>query len=356
MIKMNDFLRSATYLAKATLREKSFTFWVLLFPLLLATFYHVALSNVFTFKVESIPVAVQEESFAAYVFPETGLFDITLVENDEEGIDLLEAKKVEAYVNKDSEMVVTSLSGVKPSIIRSILSQMEQIMLLGEDANYLDFSNSPVQQEEQKTNPMAVYFYSLFAMACFYSMFGAISSCIIIQPNLSTLGARLNSSPFKKSTFILSSFFVTMSLTMIANLLLYAYVVYILKVQVFLQPLESLLLVFMGNLCGTALGYALGAIEKLKEATKIMIAVLLTNFLAFAAGMMSLNIRFLVYKFAPLFAKYNPMSILTDTLYQVNNLANRDNLLFAISVLGVYALLALALATLLLRRNRYDSL
>ena len=63
MIKMNDFLRSATYLAKATLREKSFTFWVLLFPLLLATFYHVALSNVFTFKVESIPVAVQEESF-----------------------------------------------------------------------------------------------------------------------------------------------------------------------------------------------------------------------------------------------------------------------------------------------------
>jgi ABC-2 type transport system permease protein len=85
VIKMTDFLRSTLYLAKATLREKSFTFWVLLFPLLLATFYHVALSNVFTFKVESIPVAVQEESFAAYVFPETGLFDITLVENDEEG-------------------------------------------------------------------------------------------------------------------------------------------------------------------------------------------------------------------------------------------------------------------------------
>lgn len=130
MIKMTDFLRSTLYLAKATLREKSFTFWVLLFPLLLATFYHVALSNAFTFQVESIPVAVQEESSAAYVFPETGLFDMTLVENDEKGLALLEAKKVEAYVNKDSEMVVNSLTGVNPSIIRSILSQMEQIMLL----------------------------------------------------------------------------------------------------------------------------------------------------------------------------------------------------------------------------------
>lgn len=57
-----------------------------------ATFYHVALSNAFTFQVESIPVAVQEESFAAYVFPETGLFDMTLVENDEKGLALLEAK------------------------------------------------------------------------------------------------------------------------------------------------------------------------------------------------------------------------------------------------------------------------
>ena len=43
-------------------------------------------------------------------FPETGLFDITLVENDEEGMDLLGAKRSKPYVNKDSEMVVTSLS------------------------------------------------------------------------------------------------------------------------------------------------------------------------------------------------------------------------------------------------------
>lgn len=356
MIKMKDLFRSIYYLAKSILRDKSFTFWVLLFPALLATFFHVALTSAFSFQVETIPVAVQKESFAAYVFPETGLFDTRLVENDQEGQDLLKNKKVEAYVNKDSELVVTSLSGVKPSIVRSILSQMEQATALGDAANYLDFSVSPVQQEEQKTEPIAVYFYSLFAMVCFYSMFGAISSCMVIQPNLSTLGARLTSSPFKKSTFILSSFFVNMSLTMIAILLLYIYVVYFLKVQLFSNPLESLLLIFMGNLCGTALGYALGAIKKIKEPTKVIFAVLLTNVLSFAAGLMSIQVRFLIYKHAPLFAKFNPMSILTDTLYQINNLTNSSNLVFAISTLGAYSILALGLATLLLRRNQYDSL
>ena len=64
---------------------------------------------------------------------------------------------------------------------------------------------------------------------------------------------------------------------MIANLLLYAYVVYILKVQVFCSTRKPTLS-FMGNLCGTAaLGYTLGAVET-QEATKTMIAVLLTNF------------------------------------------------------------------------------
>lgn len=356
MIKMNDFLRSTYYMAKSTLRDKSFTFWVLLFPILLSTFFYVALSSAFSFKVETIPVAVQKESFAAYVFPEIDFFDTSLVQNDQEGKDLLEAKTVEAYVNKDSELILTSSDGLKASIIRSILTQMEQATALGDTANYLDFSTPQVQQEEQKTEPLAVYFYSIFAMACFYSMFGAISSCIVIQPNLSTLGARLTSSPFKKSIFILSSFFVTMSLTMAANLLLYVYVVFILKVQLFSNPLESLILIFMGNLCGTALGYTIGAIKKLKESTKFLLGILLTNLLSFAAGMMSLQARFLIYKLVPLFAKFNPMSVLTDTLYQINNMANSSNLILAISILGAYSLLALGLASLLLRRNRYDSL
>ena len=66
-------------------------------------------------------------------------------------------------------------------------------MLLGEDANYLDFSNSPVRQEGKNESHGSLLLP--LAMACFYSMFGAISICIIIQPNLSTLGAHDIPSP-----------------------------------------------------------------------------------------------------------------------------------------------------------------
>lgn len=351
---MKNLWRNSIYHGKNIIRDISFTFWGLAYPIILAGFFYVAFSGITNVELESINIGIEKENPIIYVLESIDILNVIEV-GEENANENVKSGEIAGYINEDLSLLVNK-SGLSQTIIKSILDQIKQSIALNEPMENLDFEVDYLVGRSQNASGLLVIFYSLIAMVSTYGVFPGIEAAVMIQPNLSNVGARVSITPIKKSTLLTSSLIVGLFINILSNILLLLFLTFILKLDLLTNFLYSIIFIFLGNIFGISLGLFIGSSNKKSSGFKVMMSIMITLFLSFLSGMMSVDMKILIDKNIPILGKINPISIITNSLYRINLLENTNNLSQGIILLSVYSLALMGASYVFLRRNQYDSI
>ena len=351
---MKDIWRNIIYQGKNMFRDTSFTFWGLMYPIILAGFFYIAFSGITDFQLENINVGVGEGSQIVSILENIDVVNIVIVPKDKVEESLKDGS-IDGFMKDDLNIVVME-SGLNQTIIKGIADQILQTFSLGKSIENLDFNIDYLTGKNQQANGILVIFYSLIAMVSTYGVFAGIETVILSQANLSPIGARINITPIKKSTLLISGMIIGLLINMSANILLLVFLQYILKLKLISNLFYTGIFILLGNLFGISLGLFIGSSNKKSPGVKTMYSIMITMFLSFLSGLMNAEIKILIDQKAPLLSKYNPIAIVSNSLYRINLLEVTSNLTVGMLILLVYSIILIGISFLFLRRSQYDSI
>lgn len=387
------------YRIKVLLHSREYIFWSLLFPIVLGTFFYLAFSNLDSDEnFTQIPIAVVEadESDAA-LFLREGIEGVSSVMSKEELSDtdsnsnmdedylfrtvftdqktadkMLLEQQIEGYfiLGEEPQMVVTE-SDYAQAIMKAFLdialqklSTVTNIMTetngQADAASILQLSSQEyleiVKVSEESPNSIVLYFYTLLAMTCMYGNIAGIAEMNDIQSNQSEVAKRTAMSKVSKFRRFFPSVCASIVIQVGLSLILIAFLMLILKVDVGEHLLLVILTSVLGNIVGIAFGACIGCMSKLKVNAKIGLGMGLTMLGCFLAGMMNAEVKYEVQKNFPLAGKLNPVNLLTDAYYSLYYYDTFDRYIENIFFLMLWCLGMLAVVFWTLRRLEYDSL
>ena len=369
---------------KCLLRDKENIFWTMVFPVLLAIFFYLALSNIQQGEVfQSIKIAVVDN--AEYQKAEhlktalneaaTGkskLFDLTHAAR-EEAEQLLEQDKVAAYlfVEGGRPKLAVKKTGIRQSIVKSFLDSYQQTaasvnsILKNKPRDPQQLLNSigdrrqyvvEVSGTAAEPDSVLIYFYSLIAMACFYGGFLGMREITDIEANISPLAARINVSPVHKLKAFLSSMSASVLIHLAEMFILLLFLRYVLRVDFGSKSVYVVITTITGSLTGLSFGAFISALVKKSEGIKIAILVGGTMTGSFLSGMMYLEMKYIVSQHVPLLAYINPVNLLTDAFYSLYYYDTMSRYLLNIGILGFFIVFFCACTYFIIRRRKYASL
>jgi len=374
------------YRLKCFLRDRQMIFWTLLFPLLLATLFHLAFANLVSIeKFISIRIAVvdneayrQNQTFqaaltAASTADESGnrLFEVTLADAEAAG-QLLKANKIDGYIEADDSLgLVVRSTGLNQSIIKSFLddynqtkTSLEEIIMKNPSAIQSGIINAAQTRMDylQDTtgngaagNPAVIYFFSLIAMTALYGGFWGMRVVTDLQANQSPQGARISVAPVHKMVLLLIDVLAAFVIQFAIILILIAYIGLGLGYEFGDQLGMVVLTALAGCFMGISFGACIAALIKQKEGIKSGILISANMLMAFLSGMMYHGIKYLVIKAVPIMAWLNPANIMTDAFYA---LYYGNSSRCALNIVGLLAFGAgfCLIAYSVLRRQKYASI
>ena len=351
---MRGLIRNCIYQGKNTIRDYSFTFWVMVYPLVLAMFFNIAFRGILDMKLENINVGIVDENPIEQILEEIEFINIYKIE-DKEIKEKLENEEIHGFIDEDLNLLVKK-SGINQTIIKEILDQIKQMYKLNRPIENYDFEVNYIVDRNQKANSIIIVFYTLIAMASTYGINIGVTTVSLTQANLSNIGARISITPLKKKSFLAAGVIVALFLNLLANGALLLFTKYVLKIELLKDLKSSLILILMGNLFGVSLGVFIGASNKKSMNEKILIGVATTLFLSFLSGMMGPWIKMLIDQNVPILARINPISIISNNLYRMNLLDSTKTLREGIILLLGYCVILISASYVFLRGKSYDSL
>lgn len=377
------FVHIFKYRLKCLLGDKSTLFWTMLFPLLLATFFQLAFSNLTTGeKLQKINVAVvdneawrENENFRQVISEVSNgddrLFNLT-VASAEEAEKLLADNKVSGYIVTGGPIkLVVNRSGMYESIIQSFIDNYMQTFAAFESIMYEDpakhqqlvdsVSDRQSYVHENKLpggepNYVVNYFYTLIAMACFYGGFLGMREISDIQANISPIAARVNVAPVHKMKTFVYSASASLLVQFCEMLVLLGYIIFLLKVDFGTQTGLVLLTTFVGSVAGLTFGALISALVKKSEGAKIGILISVSMVCSFLAGMMQQSIKYLVSQKLPLLSWVNPLNLLTDAFYCLYYYDTTSRYVLNMVLLLGFILVFGSVTYFIIRRRRYASI
>ncbi len=369
---------------KVLLRDRSLIFWTLAFPIILGTFYNLALGNINSgedFKSIKVAVVENEEYKKDEGFKETlkqvtqgedPLLDLTMVTNESEGKALLNESKVDGIiVIKDSIELIVLKSGINQNIVRNFLDSYQQTIssanhILSENpkAAYEFFDNvesreayiKEVSLTSQEPDNVLNYFYTLIAMACFYASIFGNDEITKIQANLSPLAARINIAPVHKFKTLLASMSASFLISFLELLALLAFTIFILGVDYGTKTGLVVFTILIGSIAGVSFGALISATVKKDENLKIGILMGVTMTGSFLAGMMYQDMKYIISKYVPVLSYLNPVNLLTDALYSLYYYDTLTRYAINMVCLIVFIVLSWLVTYILIRRRKYASI
>lgn len=402
-------LHNFKYTFKIIMGQKAMIFWTFAFPLILGFFFNMAFSNIE--KAENFDVidvaVVDNDEYRSNLFLTQSLeylgdkdnsdrmFNIKYTD-EAEAKKLLEKNKVSAYLicEGQNNKVVISKNGTSQTIFKGAVEEISQSAdiiekklfssLPADVLNMIATGAMPddaevqqqiaalvsecaaeIQQNQQvnlknisgeKLGYTVIEFYTLIAMTCLYG--GLIGMIAIGQAlaNVSSNGKRVAMSPAKKRNVIISSLLAGYVVQIIGILLLFAFSVFILKVDFGDNLLLILLLALAGCLAGLTMGIAAGVLFKVGEGAKIGIIVGITMFFSFLSGMMGITMKYIIDKNVPIVNKINPAAMITDGLYSLYYYDTYDRFILNIVSLLIFSAVMTIISWRGLRRQQYDSI
>lgn len=353
---MKNLFRSLYYSIKVGYGDVNVVFWIIIFPIILATFFYLSFGSLVT-KGElenKINLGIDKESPYVIIYEQIDLFDLTK-SSEEDGKVLLSEDKIKGFVKKDGNLIFAK-SDIAQSIIKNVADEVVQIAKSRVNPQNFDFGKVYLKTESEDVTVYANYFYSLVAMLSFYGAFSGINLITIIQPWESPVALRVGVSPISKRKLIFQESTVAVLITIISTLILVVFIEYILKLNIFLWDLNNLIILLLGVITGVSVGVFIGVFFRLKAVLKTNIAILFINFLAFLDGMMSTSIKTVLLEKAPWIIKINPISLISDNLIAINVFKNNNEILRSSITLVIISLIFYSMASLKMRGDRYDSI
>lgn len=371
---------------KILLRNKAMLFWTLIFPFVLGTFFQLALSNVDeAYKMNVFPIAVVEDNnynnskvlkIVVESLSEKGdnqIFNTSYVDKNE-AENLLKNSKIEGYiiVNENGRpQIVIKENGINQTIMKSVLDEYNQMMIVSNDViqyNPNAMYNEVMQQistqdtfikdtSKEKIDFSINYFFTLIAMTCLYGSLIGLEVIKDCEANLSKKGARICMCPVNKLKIIIISLLAGYIIQLIALAALFAFLIFVFKVNFGNQVIPTMILSAIGGLAGTSLGTFVGVCNKKSEGFKIGILISVTMLCCFFSGMMGTpQLKSFFDEKMPIFAKINPINIITDGLYALFAYDTLTVFYECLLRISIFALTFIILTFIFVRRKKYDSI
>ena len=394
-------------------RQRDVLIWVILFPLALATLFHVMLSNIDeSYRVDPAScVVVADDNFnseRAVFFremldevsaPGAGqLLDVAKVATLEEGREAVLSGDAAACITVDEEglpsMQVSPLAAslttgsIDQSVVRAVLDQYRQIYAemkqtflsqpsaqgmqappsegeLAEFARSAGMSEaaSAFMSDAVRTQQVDVlraqasstvrYYYALMGFAALMSITVSINAVSAARANTSVVGARRQVSgvsPARQLAVAMAASFVTVFFCL---LLAFAYMRFVLGVEFGGRDGLAMLALAACALMSTALGAAIGIPGKTGIATGI------TCFCALFAGLYgepSMQLADRVSQSAPWAVLVNPAAQAANAFYDLTYYDSLAPFFATLCVLAAMAAVFFVVAALLMRRQNYERL
>ena len=364
------------YSFKSLFKDKMSLFWLIVFPLILATLFNLAFSNLMSGEgFEKIKVSITTD----YEMPagleeamvESNLFIISY-ESEVEAKELLADKEITGYLkNNDSLELIILSSGLNQSIAKVFLDNYVQVsatvynIVEGKpeliQKGFLDNINFSEGFTEEipvssSMNMIVIYYYALLAMTCLLSSVAGCYAAGITQANQTTLAARINVAPTHKLKAFLSMISASILFQFLSSIILITYISQVLKVDFGDRILHIGTLCLVGCFTGVMFGAMFGSLTKFKAEVKDMLVSNITMVMCFFAGLMVLQIKYIIQEKAPIMAYINPANLITDGLYALYYYDTFERYYLNLTLLGSLGIIFCTITVLVLRRQKYASI
>ncbi len=382
-------LHNYLYRLKCIVRDREMMFWSMLFPILLATLFNMAFSNISTaesFSKIKIGIvdnaeyrentyfinAVKSVSSADKGAGKSNMFDVKYISKDE-GDRLLEDGKIEGYMYFDNGIkLVVKKSGMNQTVLKGFVDDynqtsatiktiysknpsMDQKELMTTISNRIDYLKE-VPVSKSAPDNIVTYFYALIAMACFYGGFLGLKEVMAIQADMSSQGARANMAPVHKLKLFVASMFAATTVQFVTISVLICYLVLILKINFGSQLGYILLTCLIGTITGVTFGTFIASVVKKGEGVKIGVMIGVTMLMTVLSGMMNNKIKYIISANAPVLEYLNPVALITDSFYSLYYYDTHMKFLIDIILLCGFSIVFGLITYFVLRRQRYASL
>jgi ABC-2 type transport system permease protein len=383
---MEMFWNIFGYRMKSNVRDFGTLFWTLALPLFLATFFGLVFPNITSSTVtfETVNVGVYENSDYAR---DPGLLETLKSAKQSEGIDLfrvtvfdsieasekaLHNQEISGYAEVTDKVVLhLPGSGFNQTLIKSFFDQYGQVSSAIRDIASV---NPAVMQEvpalfeknieytkstfagRDKPDTILIYFYSLIAMTCLYGAFQGQKEIMNIQANQSQLAARQNVSPVPKLKLFGSSILSVTIVQYLSILILLAYLVFVLRINIGDRIGMILAAAFAGCCIGISFGALVGAVVKAGEGIKIAIIISFSMILSFLSGMMQSSVKVAIEKAVPAFKFVLPGNLIANTFYAIYYFNSNERFYFGMALMIGISIFFYAIVILVLRRQKYASI
>jgi len=357
----------------------------MLFPILLATLFNMAFSNISSAEIFSkINVGIVDNSeYRENTFfvnslksvsgeGERDLFEVKYISKDE-GDKLLEDGKIEGYIYFDDGIkLVVKKSGMNQAVLKGFVDDynqtlstiktiygknpsMDQSKLMSSISNRIDYLKE-VPVSKSSPDSIVTYFYALIAMACLYGGFLGLKEVMAIQADMTAQGARLNMAPVHKLKLFASSMLAAATIQLIIIFILIAYLVLILKINFGSQLGYILLTCVMGSITGVSFGTFIAIIVKKSEGVKLGVMIGVTMLLSFFSGMMYDKIKYIISTNVPILSYLNPVSLIADCFYSLYYYDTHSKFFIDIILLCGHNIVFALITYSVIRRQKYASL
>lgn len=392
------FWHNFKYSLKTLFRNKSLIFWTFIFPIIMATLFNMAFSNIENSeKMNIIDIAIIDNNeWNNNQIYKTSFENLSSESNEEKifNIHYLTNKEADQLLNSgeiigilelvdDKPILKFNTNGVDQTVLKFVTEEIEQtesliknlskveIQKQIESGNYIDYEGiySKVLElateenvklrDDSKSNLSytMIEFYTLIAMTCLYGGILSMTSINESMPNMSNKGKRISISPSKKRTVILSSLLASFIVQLVGLSLLFIYTIFALKINYGNNILLIILLSVIGSLAGVSFGTFAGCMFKANENAKTGILIAVTMFGCFLSGMMGVTMKYVVDTNIPIINKLNPANMITDGFYSLYYYAdNLDRYWFNIISLLIFSVVLIVISSISLRRQKYDSI
>lgn len=379
------FFHNYIYRLKCIIRDKQMVFWTFLFPILLATLFNLAFSNLSSVdKFNEIEIGIvnndeynKNEAFkeaitSVSISDSKDLFNINYT-SMEEGEKLLNDGEIEGYIYLDDGIkLVVRESGLNQTVIKGFLDDFKQtsstmVTIISKNPDAVEnglmnsISNRTDYLKEVAASSSALdysvtYFYALIGMTCLFGGFWGLNEVIAIQANQSLHGARINMAPTHKLKVFLSSMVAATTVQLVEITLLLAYLILILKVSFGNQLGYIALTSIVGTITGVTFGTFIASVIKKGEGIKVAILIVCTNLMSFLSGMMYDKMKYIISANIPILGYLNPANLISDCFYSLYYYNNHTQFFKNISFLCGFIVFFSMMTYLVLRRQKYASI
>lgn len=371
------------HLFKITLSDKTSIFWVLLFPIILGTFFMLAFEglknkdNFTSIKVAFVGDVDKSESSLYSIMEDlpyeseqsevTNMFLLSEVATKEEAEQQLNDKEIKGYIYNDelyiykngmSETVIKTVMEIYYKAFDQATALVENTALTYPEAFARVFKENNLFEEtgEKTSSLLESYYYSVLGMAIMLASSFSLVGTAFILPNQTEIGKRIAISPQSKIKILLLILFVNFVIMMSIFILILLYFKFVVGIP-FHYPVRVIIITFLGALFALALGFSENILmSKLSFNTKVGINTTIGVFGGFLSGMMFQPMKYFTEKYIPFLKYINPVNLITDGLLSIEQYDHHIRYYINLGCLALFTIILITLSALKFKREKYESL